>query len=260
MILGKTIFLILGIFIYIAIALFINILIFFNASLRLRIVSRWTRIFNRFLRILFKIRVIIEGSHLYLRESGNFIVSNHLSYLDGVVLGSLFALIYVSKSKVKSWPLFGWMTMAASTIYIDRKRKYKAMDYIQETTQMLKRKLNVLVFPEGTSTNGERLFPFQSVHFESSLNVRCPVLPLVITYTKINKEAVNLKNRDKICWYGQEKFYSHLCKMLTLDSVEAKVKICPKIDLANISNVNYSRKVLSESLYKIILPYYPLFK
>lgn len=261
MVLVKKILLLVGIFIYIAMAILVKIiLLIFKPSLRLRAISCWTRVFNRFLRVIFKIRVIIEGERSYLNETGNFIVSNHLSYLDGIVLGSLFALIYVSKSEVKKWPLLGWMVSVAETIFIDRKRKYKSFDYIQETTQMLKRRLNALVFPEGTSTNGERLYPFQSLHFQAPLNAKCSVLPVVITYTKINKEVVNLKNRDKLCWYGQEKFYQHLCQVLELKNIETKVKIHPKIDLANLSNSDYSRKDLSEWLYKIILPDYPLFK
>ncbi len=206
------------------------------------------------------IKVIIEGNSSCLNEGGNFIVSNHLGYLDGIVLGSLFAVIYVSKSQVKQWPLFGWMTMVSGTIFIDRQRKNKSADYVQETSRMLKRGINVLLFPEGTSTNGESLFTFQSVHFQSPLNSAAPVLPVIITYTKIDKEEVGLTNRDRVCWYGQVKFHQHIRQVLELNNIEAKVVIYPKIDAAIFLKEGYSRKDLSETLHKIISSNYPLFK
>jgi 1-acyl-sn-glycerol-3-phosphate acyltransferase len=249
------------IFFYILISLGIRLIFsFFGSSVHLRILTSWTNIFTKFLRFLLKIKIIIEGNGRYLNEYGNFIVSNHLGYLDGIVLGSLFRVIYVSKSEVRKWPLFGWMSAAGETIFIDRKRKIKSPDYLQEATQMLKQKLNVLVFAEGTSTKGERLFPFQSVHFQAPINAQSPILPITITYTKINKEKVNLENRDKLCWYGQIKFYKHLLNALRLNNIEAKVVIHPKIVPASFLREGYSRKELSEATHKIISESYPLFK
>lgn len=260
MVIVKEIIIILGIFIYIAVGLIIKIpFLFILPSIRFRIISQWTRVCNRFLRFMLRIKVIVEGDYSRLSERGNFIVSNHLSYLDGVILGSLFPVIYVSKSEVLKWPLFGWMTMTGDTIFIDRKRRFKSVDFVQEASLMLKRKVNVLVFPEGTSTDGEKLLPFQAIHFQPPLNARCSILPVVINYTKINKEEVNLNNRDKVCWYGQVKFYQHLLRALELGNIEARVVIYPKIDLANPSNSGYSRKDLSFAIHKVISNNYPLF-
>lgn len=254
----KKISSILGIVIYILVGLILNAILFVYPLIRFRIISHWTRTLNRFLRLILGIRVIVEGDSLCLKEKGNFIISNHLGYLDGVVLGSLFAVVYVSKNQVRTWPLFGLMTAVAGTIFIDRQRKNKTADYIHQTTKMLERKVNVLVFPEGTSTNGERLLDFQSVHFQASLNSKSPVLPVTINYTKINKTEVHPQGRDRVCWYGQVNFLEHLLGVLKLNCIEAKVRIYPKIDLANPLGRSFSRKELAESLYKIILNSYPL--
>lgn len=261
MIIFKKLSLIMGIFIYIIIGFGLRIfLLSVSPSVRFRSISRLTKMFNRFLRLIFRIKIIIEGERSALKERGSFIVSNHLSYLDGIVLGSIFPVIYTSKSEVRHWPLLGWMTEAGGTIFIDRKRKTRSVDYIQEATQMLKRKINVIVFPEGTSTNGAKLLPFQSIHFQAPLNSRCPILPIAINYTKINQEDVGLENRDRVCWHGQVKFPEHLLGVLNLESIEAKIVIYPKVDLASLSGSDYSRKELSEALYKIIERNYPLFE
>jgi len=261
MVIYKKISLLLGILIYILMALLLKIILLpLTLSGYFRIISCWTRIFSRFLRFFLKIRVNIAGDLSRLKERANFIVSNHLGYLDGIILGSLFAIIYTSKSEVMRWPLFGWMSEAGETIFIDRKRKFKSADYIQEVTEMLKRKVNVLVFAEGTSTDGGQLRPFQTIHFQPPLNAKSWILPVTISYTKINAEEVNLKNRDKVCWYGQINFYQHLLEVLKLNSIEAKVVIHPKIDSAGFLNAGRSRKDLSEALHEIIARNYPLFK
>lgn len=256
----KEILLFTGVSGYSLVGAFLRVISFINPPLGLRYISRWTRIFCRFLRFILKIRVVIEGDAASLDENGNFIVSNHLGYLDGVVLGSLFAVVYISKSQVKNWPLFGWMTQAGRTIFIDRKRKNKSLDYIQETVKVLKRKINVLIFPEGTSTKGERLYPFQSVHFQSPLDAGSPIVPVVITYTKINGEKVTLKNRDSVCWYGQNKFSEHVRGVLQLTSIEARVVVGPKINPDTFQNYGYARKDLSEFLHNNMANSYPLFR
>jgi 1-acyl-sn-glycerol-3-phosphate acyltransferase len=260
MIIFKKSALICGIFIYIVTGIIINTIFSICPFIRFRIISHWTRMFNRFLRFILRIKIVIEGDSSVLNENGNFIISNHVSYLDGVILGSLFAVVFVSKSQVRNWPLFGWMTEVGGTIFVDRQRKNKSVDYIHQTTRMLKRKVNVLVFPEGTSTDGEKLLPFQSIHFQSPLNSKSQILPIAIKYKKINAEEISRDNRDKVCWYGQIKFHKHLLKVLQLNNIQVEVVIYPKIYLTDSQDGNHSRKSLSELSYKIILNNYPLFK
>ncbi len=261
MVIFKSVSLFLGIFIYILTAASLHLFLFLISSrLRLRLISYWTRVFNKFLRLIFRIKIVITGERKRLNENGNFIISNHLSYLDGIVLASLFPVVFVSKSEVKSWPLFGLMTRAAGTIFIDRKRKHKSLDYIRQSASVLKNKVNVLTFPEGTSTNGERLLDFQPVHFESPLIAGSAILPVTVYYTKINGLEVDSENRNKVCWYGQMKFVPHLLELMRLNNIEVKVIIHPRIELNSQATSCYSRKQLSESLHEIISAGYPLFK
>ena len=256
----KQLLLILGIVIYILLALLINVIFFFFRTFRLRLLSGLTKALCGYLRFILNLKVLIEGDTAGLREKGNFIISNHVGYLDGIILGSLFPLVYVSKSDVKKWPLFGWMSMAGGTIFVDRKRKEKSQDYIQEASRMLKRKINVLVFPEGTSTNAERLRPFQSVHFQAPLEAKSPIQPVSITYLYIDGKDVGLDNRDKVCWYGQVKFNEHIAGVLKLKKIVAKVVIHPKIGPEALSRYDNSRKNLSEALHSFYCEKYPLFK
>ena len=256
----KQLFLIVGIVIYILLAFLINLIFFAFRTFRLRLLSEWTRNFCGYLRFILNVKVHVEGDTAGLREKGNFIISNHVGYLDGIILGSLFPLVYVSKSDVKKWPLFGWMAMSGGTIFVDRKRKERSSDYIQEAAQMLKRKINVLIFPEGTSTNGERLRQFQSVHFQAPLEADSPIQPVSITYLSIDGKNVGPDNRDKVCWYGQVNFDAHIAIVLKLKEIVAKVVIHPKIEPAAFSKYDNSRKNLSEAIHNFYSEKYPLFR
>jgi 1-acyl-sn-glycerol-3-phosphate acyltransferase len=256
----KTISVFLAVVFFIAVASIIKIILFFNLTLRLELIAAFTRAFSRFLRFILNIKVVVEGERQSLNENGNFIISNHLGYLDGIVLSSLFKIIFVSKSEVMQWPLFGLMTRMGGTIFIDRRRKEKSIDYIRKTQDILNRRLNVLVFPEGTSTDGQSLRPFQSVHFQAPLEAKASILPITITYKKIDKQEASTKNRDEVCWYGQIKFHKHIFGLFRLREVEANIVIHPKLNPQVFFKNSYDRKNLSQCLYEVIAPSYPLFK
>ena len=92
------------------------------------------------------------------------IVANHVSYLDVFVLGSLIPAVFVAKKEVREWPVIGWIAWLQRTIFIERRRS-KADDEIRPLVKALNQGSNVIVFPEGTSTDGVTILPFKSTLF-----------------------------------------------------------------------------------------------
>jgi 1-acyl-sn-glycerol-3-phosphate acyltransferase len=125
---------------------------------RWKIVSRWTRGFTWLMRRMLNIKITVEGDAGQLGGGGYVIISNHLGYLDGIVLGSLFPVIFVSKKEVKSWPLVGQWTTLCGTVFINRQKKAHIPLAVTGISQRLKQRANILLFPEGAATNGERMF------------------------------------------------------------------------------------------------------
>lgn len=220
---------------------------------RWRIISRVTHRFAALLRAMLNIKITIEGERELLESRGAFIISNHQGYVDGFVLGSLFPVIYVSKKEVRSWPLIGQWTALCGTVFVDRQHKEKIPLLVEEIVKKLRQKANILVFPEGTSTNGERLLPFQSAPFAAPLRARAAIVPVTLSYKRANGEPVTLANRDKIYWYGDMDFVSHFWNLLALRNIEVSVTIHPKIDTAHYRNNSVSRKQLSQVCHEIIL-------
>lgn len=220
---------------------------------RWRIISRAPRLLAAALRNILNVKITIEGDRDGLASGGHFIISNHMGYLDGIVLGSLFPLVYVSKKEVRHWPVIGAWAALCGTVFIDRERKDKIPLLVEEIVQKLKQGANVLIFPEGTSSNGENLLPFQSTPFAAALRVRAPIVPISLTYKRIDHQPVSPANRDRIYWYGAMEFASHFWNLLAVRSVEAVVKIHPKVQISHLKNDSLSRKQLVQACYDIVL-------
>lgn len=183
---------------------------------------------------------------------GLFLVSNHVGYLDGFVLGALFPVIYTSKSELKRWPLIGAMTELSGTLFIDRQRKNHISEYIEEIAGVLRQGVNVLFFPEGTSTNGERLLPFKSAFFEAPLKAGCGVVPVTLSYRAIDGRPLTGENRGQVYWYGEMTFMDHFFRLLGHRSIEVDVVIHETICLPVQDEKDSARKAISERAFTMI--------
>src|SRR5512144_968116 len=89
---------------------------------RWKIITRVNRIFTLLLRSILNIRVTVAGDEGQLERGGYVIIANHVGYIDGIVLGSIFPIVFVSKKEVRSWPIVGQWNVLCGTVFIDRRR------------------------------------------------------------------------------------------------------------------------------------------
>lgn len=220
---------------------------------RWKIISRLNRNYTLLLRLILNIKVTIAGDEGQLERGGYVIIANHVGYVDGIVLGSIFPIIFVSKREVKKWPVVGQWNVLCGTIFINRQRKNQVGALIREMTRKLKQEANILLFPEGTSTNGEKMLPFQTVPLAAPLRSRSIIVPATVTYKAINDQPVNPANRDLVYWYGDMDFVTHLWKFLGLRGIEVLVTIQPKIECFRYADNSAGRKKLAEDCYNRVL-------
>lgn len=147
-----------------------------------RIIRFWCK---RLLSI-FEIKVEVTGLETYLVNQKKYLmVANHISWMDIIVIQSIKPCIFVAKSDVASWPLFGWVAQMTGTIFIKRDK----VSDIKKALKKMKRRLikrSVCIFPEGTSTSGRYLLPFKSNLFQSSIDTNKSILPLCLRYEQNN--------------------------------------------------------------------------
>jgi len=131
---------------------------------------------------IFEIKVEVQGLNSFLYNQKQYLmVANHISWMDIIVIQSIKPSIFVAKSDVASWPLFGWVAQMTGTIFIKREK----VSDIKKALKKMKRRLikrSVCIFPEGTSTNGRYLLPFKSNLFQSSIDTNKSILPLCLRY------------------------------------------------------------------------------
>jgi 1-acyl-sn-glycerol-3-phosphate acyltransferase len=220
---------------------------------RWKIVSRLNRNFTLLLRLILNIKVTVAGDEGQMERGGYVIIANHVSYVDGIVLGSIFPILFVSKREVKRWPIVGQWNILCGTIFINRQRKEEVGSLVDEMTRKLKQETNILLFPEGTSTNGEKLLPFQTVPLAAPLRSRSIIVPATIAYKNIDDAPVTAANRDLIYWYGDMDFVSHFWKLLALRNVDVLVTIQPKIECFHYEDSSAGRKKLADDCYNRVL-------
>lgn len=242
--------------IYILLTLVVN-LFFRGKNARLKILACLNRDLASSVSHAFNIKIELQGNMPAQEKVGNFVVSNHLSYLDGFILGSIFKVVYVSKKQVKSWPFFGLIARLGGTVFIDREKKYLSPEYVADIKEALKGGVNILLFPEGTSTNGEKTLPFQSLFFSSPIQAEAGIIPVTIFYTRLNGRDIPDEEKDRLHWYGQVPFHIHLWQVLSIKRIGVCVIIHDRIEAGAYENHPTSRHELAGAVYNIISGVYP---
>lgn len=146
---------------------------FVRRDRRLDARGAWLHGWCRFACRVLGIRIKTYGS----MPSSGLLVSNHLSYLDIVVLSSIRPCVFVAKRDVASWPLFGWLAHAAGTIFVDRERRFSSPKVVNGIRDAIAGGSVVVLFPEGTSSDGSTVLPFKSALLESAVQPRSPSQP-----------------------------------------------------------------------------------
>ena len=213
----------------------------------LPLLDKWfPLIFHKLLIWLLSVKIKYEGNKQKSKEC-NLYVCNHISYLDIPILGSLTPLRFVAKSEVKDWPIFGFLSKLARTVYIKREKsdtllqKNKIFDLLSVGEKLL-------IFPEATTSDGNRVLPFKSSVFSALENQSFLIQPLVIIYSDLNGIPINRWLRPVIAWYGHMELYSHLEILKDVKFITVKIIYLDCINTNDFDN----RKDLSKYLENII--------
>ena len=206
-------------------------------------IERWLPVlFHKMLLWLLSLEVETIGK-IDQPNKSNLFISNHLSYLDIPLLGSKYPLRFVAKSEVKNWPLFGFLAKKGRSIFI-RRNKTDSFNQRNKILDVLSSGDKVFIFPEGTTSDGNRVLEFKSSTFSSVENQNFTIQPIVIVYSDLNGIPINRWLRPMIAWYGDMDLKPHLFKLVGLMSIKAKLIYLEPVNTQNFEN----RKDLSNHL------------
>ncbi len=178
----------------------------------LHVVPVW---FHRILLRLFNVRVIERGRPP--GEAATLVVANHVSWLDIPVIGSLHPLSFIAKSEIEGWPVVGHLARLQRSVFIDRQRRKATAEVNDALAHRLVKGEAIVLFAEGTTSDGNRLLPFRSSLVGAAQTAlmhdsveRVLLQPLAITYTRRHGLPVTRRDRPFIAWYGDMDLAPHL--------------------------------------------------
>lgn len=205
----------------------------------------------RLLARLVGFEVVVRGAAS--RERPTLFLSNHASYFDIVVLGSLLQASFVAKKEVSQWPGIGFLAKLARTVFVDR-RPRRSLDQRDEmVSRLTDKKESLVLFPEGTSSDGSRVLPFKSALLsvaETPLGDGLGLLvqPVSVAYTRLDGMPMGRHLRPFFAWYGGMELVPHLWIALGLGRTTIEVQFHPPVRLAEFG----SRKALAEYCHQVI--------
>lgn len=164
-------------------------------------------------------------------EAPVLILSNHVSWLDIAVISALSPVVFIAKSEVAGWPVFGWLAKLQRSIFIERGRRHKTGAATQEIAGRLLGGDAVVLFAEGTSSDGARVLPFRSaligaVHQAlgaSTHHAAITVQPLSLAYVGFRGVPMGRALRDRVAWYGDSDLMPHFIGILSAGAVDVTV-------------------------------------
>ncbi|MGY9026842.1 MAG: lysophospholipid acyltransferase family protein [Candidatus Puniceispirillales bacterium] len=205
-------------------------------------------IFYRMVVWLLSIKIEYEGN-IEKSKRCNLFISNHISYLDIPILGSQFPLKFVAKLEVKNWPIFGFLSRLAGTVFIKRAR---SESLLQKTVifKLLSEREKILIFPEATTSDGNRVLSFKSNAFSAVENQNFCIQPLVIIYSEINGMPINRWLRPIIAWYGDMDLTPHLLILKSLKSIRAKIIYLEPVNSKDFINRKDMSKYIEQKIQR----------
>ena len=210
----------------------------------------WGFIASNYYRVLcslLRIRVRVHGAPM--RDRDVLYVSNHVSWADILVIGSVAPVAFVAKREVASWPLVGITAKIQRTVFVDRTRRHQAAEAVADIVKRLKDGVSVVLFAEGTSSDGNRVLPFRSallgaVEEASAHAGNMLIQPMSISYTGLHGIPMGRQHRPLVAWYGDLDFLPHIKVFIEHGAVDAVVSYGEAVPV----DIAADRKAMSKRL------------
>ena len=159
-------------------------------------------------------------------RSGMLVVANHFTVLDPLILASVAPMAPVARADLQSWPFIGNVSMAHGMIPVDRDRRTAAVSFVKRLGERLTAGLNVLVFPEGNTSEELAIRPFKTGAFEAVAGrIGGMVLPAYLSLDRVENEPATDDVRRRIVWLEHTSFWGHIWELAALRGLEYTVHL-----------------------------------
>lgn len=209
------------------------------------------RLWHRGACRLYNIKVNITGRPGSKKQT--LFICNHVSYLDIMVIGSVIEGCFIAKQEVAAWPYFGLLARLQKTAFISRRPK-DVHDSVGKVATRLAEGHDLILFPEGTSTNGKNVLPFRTGLFDLVLSQAADrnfhIRPVTIEITKIGNDcAITDQTRDGYAWYADMTLLPHLWAFAKSAGAEITLHFHKPVEISQFTD----RKDLAKHCHNVVL-------
>ena len=194
------------------------------------------------------IRIHVVGAPV--RDRAVLFVANHCSWADILAIGAVAPIAFVSKIEVAKWPLVGTAARLQRTVFVDRSRRSQTGGSISEMAERLNSGVSVVLFAEGTSSDGNRVLPFRSALIGAVREAAAQseggmlIQPMSICYTRISGIPMGRQHRPLVAWYGDMDFMPHIKAFLPRAAIDVTISYGEPI----AADASTNRKVLAKEV------------
>jgi len=182
-------------------------------------IDDWSRRWLKRLMRIMGIRFVIHGQPL---EGGQMIVCNHVSWIDIPLVGAALTSRFVAKSDIQHWPIIGFIARAIGTFFI-RRGVGGSKPLLEKLRPHLASGGSVVIFPEGTTTDGHDVLPFHPRLFQAALDCNAAVQPVALRYGRTRQ------GEDIAPFIGDDTLFAHVLRMLKSPGLTAELIYCPPL-------------------------------
>lgn len=213
-------------------------------ALKSRVAERIPLLYHRICARIIGIEVVVRGT--MCRERPVLFISNHCSYLDVTTLGSVIPGCFVAKREVRDWPLFGYLAHLQRSVFVERKARAGVDRQRDDLASRLEAGDSIILFPEGTSSDGNRTLPFKSSLFAAAAfrpgGKALVVQPVSVAATRLDGMPMGLFNRPLYAWYGDMNLAPHLWTAFASGRITVEIEFHEPVTLEAFG----SRKALAD--------------
>lgn len=225
-------------------------LLIWNLPARRRFYAHTVSVVSRLaIRVLsIKVRAI----HKPKPGKNYLLVGNHLGMIDILVTSSQISTLFVTSVEMRQTAGLGWLAEMGGCLFVERRSRSNITNELKEIRKVLSQGLSVVLYPEGTSTNGERVLPFKKTLMTSAAGTGIGIKPMVLNYRRVNGEPMSAKWRDYVFWYGDQTFFPALMRFFSLKSVAVDLEFCEDV----IVHSEEERKVVAGKIQSMVVSKY----
>ena len=210
---------------------------------------------HRYARIVLRVlgyTLKVNGRENIPTDGRVLFVSNHMSYLDIVAISSILPSLFITSIELQRTFFLGFIPTLGGSLFVERRSKSRLLEEIRRISDTIERKHPVVLFPEGTSSNGETVLPFKMALFAVAERSGFAVVPTCIRYHRIEGAPLSPDNRDRLFYYGGIRFFPHILQLPFVRSATLSICFQPPLPPSE----GRSRKELAEASYRAVCAAY----